>query len=490
MSKTNRRWWVLILPAIFTFYGSYCQNNLVLNPSFEWFGSSVDSAYFECSGTYLLKDMEGRCIMPEATGQYAPAKSFHGKVYMPLVLKEEIGPYDYRIKNVQSTFCKQLDKDAIYQVSFYIKPGDDSYLAKSVTVLMLDSLQQINFFIDRREKLPLNSLKDYAFKIIPLLNSTDTYQRVQFDYTAKGGERYIYLGNFNNMPESEFIKWQYIAYKDPFRNKRQMVSYNLDMLSVIPYSKHEECEAGELVENNPHPSVLQIGKRVTSDKTITLDTIQYHTKMDGNKVKWDCIFSEIQRFDFRDTIVVRWYAFDKMENGDKTMAAERKATENWNFLSRKLPNPVVLEGRYVPGNIYGESRSSYYGITEVAVCEFKKHSLLRINQEPIALDTIHYETNLDESNNGLDNLVVKLSKYDVLDTVFVIGYTDSVGNSEDNMALSFRRAQKVSEFLKTKTSNPIIVEGRGFASPIEKKSNSGSNRRTEIIVRGPNKEEQ
>ena len=85
------------------------------------------------------------------------------------------------------------------------------------------------------------------------------------------------------------------------------------------------------------------------------------------------------------------------------------------------------------------------------------------------------------------NSVAKVIKEYNKTMVQVNGYTDSTGSNATNMALSERRANAVSNYLRLQgvNGNRIITEGFGPANPIASNATaagSEQNRRVEIVL--------
>ncbi|HXW65561.1 MAG TPA: OmpA family protein [Burkholderiaceae bacterium] len=90
---------------------------------------------------------------------------------------------------------------------------------------------------------------------------------------------------------------------------------------------------------------------------------------------------------------------------------------------------------------------------------------------------------------ALDDLVAKLKSATVLNSVRIVGYTDSVGGSAYNEKLSLRRAETVRNYLTEHgvPADKIVVEGKGKSDPIaDNKTEAGraKNRRVEVEVDG------
>ena len=87
----------------------------------------------------------------------------------------------------------------------------------------------------------------------------------------------------------------------------------------------------------------------------------------------------------------------------------------------------------------------------------------------------------------MDNLADQL-KSDNSKKVYIVGFTDSLGEPGTNRRLSERRAKKIRDILKSKgiPHRQIITSGRGEAdaiAPNTNESNRQLNRRVEIIVK-------
>ncbi|GAA8843989.1 hypothetical protein DUHN55_09970 [Helicobacter pylori] len=96
----------------------------------------------------------------------------------------------------------------------------------------------------------------------------------------------------------------------------------------------------------------------------------------------------------------------------------------------------------------------------------------------------------DEAAAAVASAVTKVPKGE---QVTVVGHTDSVGSTSDNLALSKKRAQAVADVLGEKRSDlRLRVSGKGEIQPVEPNSSGGKdnpdgrekNRRVEIRYRG------
>ena len=92
----------------------------------------------------------------------------------------------------------------------------------------------------------------------------------------------------------------------------------------------------------------------------------------------------------------------------------------------------------------------------------------------------------DEEKRGNEKVQELINEYNKT-IVQVNGYTDSTGSNATNMALSERRANAVSNYLRLQgvNGNRIITEGFGHASPIASNATAAGreqNRRVEIVL--------
>ena len=103
---------------------------------------------------------------------------------------------------------------------------------------------------------------------------------------------------------------------------------------------------------------------------------------------------------------------------------------------------------------------------------------------------------LSGARGELDNLASRISKFDRLSSVVVVGHTDRIGSDNYNLSLSQRRAQTVANYLSARgvPADVIRAEGVGEAQPVVECSDKlgrseliaclQPNRRVEIQVTG------
>ena len=108
-------------------------------------------------------------------------------------------------------------------------------------------------------------------------------------------------------------------------------------------------------------------------------------------------------------------------------------------------------------------------------------------------DSVHFKTGTASIDPRSDALLEKLADTAIFcanSTIVITGYTDNVGNEEDNIRLSEQRAKAVKGRLFTQGGIPLErlkVVGKGSSNPIadnETKEGRAKNRRIEFTVEG------
>ena len=108
------------------------------------------------------------------------------------------------------------------------------------------------------------------------------------------------------------------------------------------------------------------------------------------------------------------------------------------------------------------------------------------------LSDVLFETDKYEiRNEGIANLdsIVEVIRNQKIDTLEIIGHTDSIGSQAYNRTLSKHRAESVFEYLASRlsfTGMEVIVDGKGDEDPIETNNTAkgrAKNRRVDIIMK-------
>ena len=141
------------------------------------------------------------------------------------------------------------------------------------------------------------------------------------------------------------------------------------------------------------------------------------------------------------------------------------------------------------------SREAYYYVDDVLVEKFEKDVIITekdkpILNEPVILKNITFEFGKsilkEVSFTELDQLVILLNDNPTY-KIALSGYTDNVGQQEDNLKLSEARAKTVAEYLISKgiTIERITYKGYGNSNTIASNDNQigrAKNRRVEFIL--------
>lgn len=106
-----------------------------------------------------------------------------------------------------------------------------------------------------------------------------------------------------------------------------------------------------------------------------------------------------------------------------------------------------------------------------------------------ALFAINDASISDSGRAELDALVADLRRMDKIDSIEVVGHTDSTGKADYNMGLSQRRADSVKAYLVDKgiDANLITTKGMGLTQPVASnatREGRAQNRRVEINIKG------
>ncbi|KAG8149848.1 OmpA family protein [Burkholderia catarinensis] len=109
-----------------------------------------------------------------------------------------------------------------------------------------------------------------------------------------------------------------------------------------------------------------------------------------------------------------------------------------------------------------------------------------VNLSGDALFATDHATLAPTARESLDRLLSERADH-TYSQVTIIGFTDSVGSDDYNLALSKRRAESVADYLKTHglKAGSMTVTGRGKADPVASNATPegrASNRRVEITL--------
>ena len=241
----------LIQPATYTTKAQY---NYVNNPEFE----VHPKAQFSIMS--FTTQMEYWSIASESPDLYiSPESALSGSSFVGFrvfSLKKDI-------EYLQNELKQPLKKDSIYcfSASLRLSPGS-KYATNAFGFLLSVEPQQIN--------------TDHLLRIKPskhlntqILNYKTRWMKVQCTYKAKGGEKYLVIGSFQNHKELQLVEVP-----------GQVIEsyYYMEDVSLVPIEKEENCacnfederknSAQELTyedENKAKFDTLKVGQKVVLD---------------------------------------------------------------------------------------------------------------------------------------------------------------------------------------------------------------------------------
>jgi len=221
-----------VLALLYTFTVS--SQNLIKNPSFEQFGNCPERlGNFDTDVTFWSTPTEGStdyfngCSMamgtPDNFNGSQPAD--FGTGYAGLYL---YAPDNYR-EYLQAELEQPLEKGKTYRVSFFVSLAERSDFAiKEFGILFAkDKLELPTKKPLSKKRIYQQKGNSYNYMEIGYTNfysDTQDWILVNTQFTAKGSEQYMILGNFNSNARTRLFKTK--------RNAKQGAYYYIDMISV------------------------------------------------------------------------------------------------------------------------------------------------------------------------------------------------------------------------------------------------------------------
>jgi hypothetical protein len=179
---------------------------------------------------------------------YAPNFSANNGSFLTLNLHTAVGEDDFRVTNISGKLCKPLLAGHKYLVKFYVKPFDVSHFYSGISVQFLDSIppSQQYFSYDNFKK-KCESISSACYLYDGYVSDTLNFTQISFTYSAKGGEKVIYI--YNSQPlcgRSLKLSKPYNLFDDKkqatYRYSKWCV-YVVSNLSVIPITNpNESCD--------------------------------------------------------------------------------------------------------------------------------------------------------------------------------------------------------------------------------------------------------
>jgi len=194
--------------------------NLVKNPSFEDFVNPSEDIYFakdwivpnegtidyyseKCSQTPKYISFTNMCYSTNNTwiGYNQP---LDGIAYIGFLLFGWNGGMEH----YTGVLVKPLIKDSTYDISFYIKYGGDLFwiYSKKIEILLTNDQIKSNYNTYLPNFGLINNLKATITMDIQEAYKTRDWIRCSAKYKARGGEKFITFGLFNQQDNSKLVK--------------------------------------------------------------------------------------------------------------------------------------------------------------------------------------------------------------------------------------------------------------------------------------------
>ena len=189
------------------------------------------------------------------------------------------------------------------------------------------------------------------------------------------------------------------------------------------------------------------------------------------------------------------YLSDKSGSVVTDSAGDCVKTGGW---SSKLGTPAcdaALAARLEAERLAAENALAAAKLAQLeSPAAIKKPLLVRMSDERNVMFEFNSASLNPSASNALVRVLNKLDEFDSIDSIEVIGHTDSTGPDQYNQALSVRRATSVRDYLAAHgvKASLLTVNGKGEMSPVaDNTSREGraKNRRVDILIRGDKHEE-
>ncbi len=259
--------------------------NLVPNGSFE--------EYYKCPGSYSVMrngkiapgwvspstgtpDLFHACSIGEAgvpTNWAGKSKAFSGAGYAGIYAYIFGRSTEYR-EYLQAEFTTSLEAGVKYQVEFHYKLSSNSrYSIDRIGFLISDSSYQTT----EDRVFPATATYQRINRVIYNQNS-GYWTRFGFSYIAKGGERYITIGNFSDDVDTRYYFISNSQATEPLLSRAAY--FFVDDVKVIQIS------------NTPHSPVLSGYPEIKTDENYVLKNIQFRF---NDYTLMETSFSELNR---------------------------------------------------------------------------------------------------------------------------------------------------------------------------------------------------
>jgi OmpA-OmpF porin, OOP family len=289
--------------------------NLVPNPSFE--------EYFSCPGSYNYStdgklapgwfspttgtpDLFNQCSRGEAgvpTNWAGNSKAYTGKGYAGIFVYLTANP-NYR-EYLQTELTKPLEKGGQYYVEFYFKLSSNSkFSIDRIGFLLSDSAHWA-----KMDKLyPVKPTYELVMAT-PYNRSTGLWNKCSFTLEARGGERFLTIGNFSSNSKTR-------SYKMTFSKAKEA------MLNQAAYFYIDDVKVADLSETQPEKPITIAGyPEIKLNETYVLKNISFEFD------SYQLVGTSFEELD-------KWHAFIKAHPNWKiqlTGHTDERGTDEYNL---------------------------------------------------------------------------------------------------------------------------------------------------------------
>ncbi|MPM05951.1 hypothetical protein SDC9_52246 [bioreactor metagenome] len=209
---------VLIL-FLLPFSGSYGQENLIYNGSFETYSNCPEDFIHYLEGVSELApgwfinntstpDYFNRCSIKSKVGvpdNFAGHMEPHsGNAYAGMILRADSNRYPYSRgynEHLQAVITMPLERNALYCLEFYYVLSSNSGIASNGLSVYLSNAKPV--FNEASEKFPF--IPQLEIRHDSLLSERNKWCHFSGIFRASGEEKYITVGNFTDYLETRYV---------------------------------------------------------------------------------------------------------------------------------------------------------------------------------------------------------------------------------------------------------------------------------------------
>lgn len=267
-----------------------------------------------------------------------------GNVYSKFtVMNLDYLPDESSVQSIAGRLKTTLQKGHSYRVKLYLKFLRGSHFSKSICVGFTENKTPYAIGIKKESKEPI-----YRHNIQPawctpeIVTNTNSYWEYEFQYTAKGDENYIYIGNLLYEDKSYWQKDNWNNEFKPVQNlqklkKKERIHIEENLLSIYAIDKI---------------SIVPLINEIINTPEILFDTTYLHTfHFDLGKAETEIVKSFIKKIDscksIKKIIVIGHTDKSGDEELNKNLSIERAL-----FISKNIEKLTSFPVTYLGKSFY------------------------------------------------------------------------------------------------------------------------------------------